>query len=1544
MVSYSTGSMNSLVDKLTKLKNTPVVIQGLKQELVNLQEDFLHKVSRRREMNLQVEAWMKLVRELVFDIEDWIDQKPAMTDMEDLEEEIDRFKARIEHARELCERYNLVLEAPTYPRNPSVLSGKVAIESPLLYEKKTRLYALQDPTDELVKHLTSDHEKMLKVVSIVGVEGLGKTTLAKEIYAKIQPQGQFDCHAFVTLGRRPLSMRATLMEILRQVKLSQKKKVKPKSSTMRGGRRKPQQDLQKVISELWEYLASERYFILLDGIWSTRAWKIINCALPNEKRGSRVLTTTCISDVAECCSVHPSDVYWMKALSKMNCRSLYQELIRQEERPAEYDEVTMNMVDVCGGIPLAVTVTAGLFGMKCEELAELEKMFGKSDNLSSLEQYSASERMIKILNMSYAALSQPLKSCLLYLSVFREDYTIKKDRLIRLWVAEGFIPRKQQETRGGETRDEETGRGEETKNQETRDEDTRGEEKTEEKTTRGEIIRDEESLWQTGERYFNELITRRLIQPVFDYSDDQPVGCTIHGAILHFIKSLSSKGNFVTEGGADLSSRGSTDKVRRLMLDCYNDEDEDGDGTLASIQAHLSRVRSITIMGAIEGMADRSALTVSGKVKGMPVLPTFKLIRMLDLEDTDNLKSQHLRGIGGLVLLKHLAVAGTDIDMLPEEIGELEQLETLDLRRTNLTILPASIGKQKSLAHLLIDPAVELPKEILEMKALEEVSTIGIDSSRGSIDLVVKLLKKSQQLSVLGVSLDGSHLSSDNKSVRSFLGHAKGLFEQVASSTGLRSLSLSLDYLHGDLLGLLLESPPFDQLRRFKLTISPPVLKGTAQKLASLVSVTHMDIAIAELDDAVICVLGELPNLVLLKLLSVVIVSSASKKGMNSRCTVGVDHGFKRLKVFSLKCIFRGTELKFTEGAMPELQRLSLGLIAQETLSLYGNFSFGIEHLSSLTRVHVTINCKSATPSEVKSAEDAIKEQLAPIVFSTLNQDLMQTDHKASRTTLKVEDAITPQEVIFSVERMAEFSTTNQHLMLPDKAKKSTSTKIWVNGGKVKSLILLLATLAATITYQAGLHPPGGVWQDDRDGHHAGFPILLSTQPSRYKVFLYCNSCAFVLSMVAILIMLMVKEENIRITLLVSMILDMVALMGAYVAGSRRDARSSIYVVAMACGVIVYVLIHLLCTTELMKKRHNWLLLVATLIAAGTYQAGLNPPGDFRGHQDDGPAAGDPVLKQKDGHRFRAFFYCNTVSFMATMALVLFFTGTNLYTRAIRCYTLYGCIVMALVCLVAVYAGGIVKRVHASTYVFVLLAMVVSVVGVHTIQSLAFLLKKEVEAEVEEDDEDGCSAVFGHAHQPRSRPRPGHIPRPRLGLGSAQETKYRQVYASHIYLMFIGILAAVSTYQAGLNNPLDRIWQENGNHMVAATSSVLYDRYWDDRYSRRYLAFFYTNSTAFLASVIVITLQLQQILPWGHQNKNSKLLEFATNMTLILVLLCLMSAYTAGVARGWQDAIALFVLVLFCVAINAAPWIRGTLYSWMHHCKATAGTILACTT
>ncbi|EMS62715.1 Disease resistance protein RPM1 [Triticum urartu] len=929
MVSYSAGSVNSVVYKLTKLKDCSLVIEGLQKDLMILLESFSQVVVLPSKMNWQVQVCMKIVRELVFDIEDWIDQMPAMPNtggkLVDLEDEVKRFKARIEHA------------LSSELRDPASLPGhtQVTVASHILFEEKTALVGMEVPMDELVKHLTGEHEKRRKVVSILGVEGLGKTTLAKEVYSKIQ--GNFECRAFVTLGRRP-SIRETVQEILCQVNPSAEKKINLKIDPRHGRGTAP--DLKKLLTELWKYLATKRYFILVDGLWSTQAWKIINSALPNENNGSRVLTTTCISAVAQRCSVHPMDIYRIEPLNEEMSARLYLKLIRQKEWPADHAEVTKNMFKMCGGMPLALVLAAGLLAAKCKQLPEPEISV-----VSSVEQYSKSDGIMKTLQMSYDALSLPLRSCLLYLSVFRGGCTIKKDRLIRLWIAERLIPRKDDERRAQEIRGD---GGEETR--------VEGGEIIGYEENGGKETGDEKSLWETGQLYFKELIIRRLIQPVFNYNDDQPVGCTVHGVILDFINSLSSKGNFVTVGGAHLS----TDMVRRFSLDCFNNNDEDRDATLASFAMHLSRVRSMIVLGDIEGIAGRSALTLSGKIDGTPVLPSFKLLRVLDLEGTYHLRSRHLQGIGGLVLLRYLGAAETAIDSLPEEIGELGQLETLNLRKTKMpSTLPTSMAKQKMLAHLLIDGTVKLPSEILKMQGLEEVSTVGVYSSR-SIDSVAELLRKSERLRVLGIRLDGSHLSNDNESVRTFL---------------------------------------------MEVT-----------RMASLFSVTHLDIEIVRLEDEAVRALGGLPHLVLLKLVSSggIRFSSQLKWNPEGRCKVGVDHGFKCVKVLSLICRSGGTELEFTPGAMKELQRLTLDFSAREALCIYGNFSFGIEHLSSLTRVHAMISCKCAVASEVNTVKDAIREQAGNL---------------SSKPTI-------------------EFTTINEHMIIPDhKAKTAAvSPKIWLNG------------------------------------------------------------------------------------------------------------------------------------------------------------------------------------------------------------------------------------------------------------------------------------------------------------------------------------------------------------------------------------------------------------------------------------------------------------------------------------------------------------------
>lgn len=262
---------------------------------------------------------------------------------------------------------------------------------------------------------------------------------------------------------------------------------------------------------------------------------------------------------------------------------------------------------------------------------------------------------------------------------------------------------------------------------------------------------------------------------------------------------------------------------------------------------------------------------------------------------------------------------------------------------------------------------------------------------------------------------------------------------------------------------------------------------------------------------------------------------------------------------------------------------------------------------------------------------------------------------------------------------------------------------------------MLLATLAASITYQAGLDPPGGLWQDDRHGHKTGESVLLTTHPGRYMVFFYSNSAAFVASLVVIM---MVQSTFLlqRHTLEAALILDLFGLICAYAAGSCRDVSTSVYVVALAGVVLVYVVIHIIFFTldqkadndkpEEMNNKREVLLLLAILVATLTYQAGLTPPGGFWpatfADKSGRHHAGYPVLHDTYPKRYNAFFYCNAASFMTSVALILLLVNPALYKVGIRCYALYVCMVAGMFGLVGAYTAGSSRRLRTSIYVLVL--------------------------------------------------------------------------------------------------------------------------------------------------------------------------------------------------------------------------------------------------
>ncbi len=180
--------------------------------------------------------------------------------------------------------------------------------------------------------------------------------------------------------------------------------------------------------------------------------------------------------------------------------------------------------------------------------------------------------------------------------------------------------------------------------------------------------------------YFNDLINRSLIEPI-GVKYGQAKACRVHDIILGYIKCKATKENFITS--LDSTAPGCTIecKLRRLSVNYRNEKDVNIQTSL-----DLSHVRSLTIFENSE----RTSLF------------DFKFLRVLDLVYRDSM-GDLFANVENLFHLKYLRISSHLMDYLPEKIGELQYLETLDITLTNVDILPSTITKFQRLACLFIN-------------------------------------------------------------------------------------------------------------------------------------------------------------------------------------------------------------------------------------------------------------------------------------------------------------------------------------------------------------------------------------------------------------------------------------------------------------------------------------------------------------------------------------------------------------------------------------------------------------------------------------------------------------------------------------------------------------------------------------------------------------------------------------------------------------------------------------------------------------------------
>uniref|UniRef100_A0A7N0RD24 Uncharacterized protein n=1 Tax=Kalanchoe fedtschenkoi TaxID=63787 RepID=A0A7N0RD24_KALFE len=538
-----------------------------------------------------------------------------------------------------------------------------------LANKTSSIYGRSMDTHKIVRMLNSreGNDDALRVIPLVGMAGIGKTTLAGLVFHEYKSLNQsFGLPGWLVRLVRRIHNSSNFLgfDLKGWVHVSDEFDVtrvfKSLLESITGQESKVDNNFELLLQELRDKLQGRRFLIVVDDLWSTKPgdWDVLRTCFSVGDPGSRVIVTTRSIVVARTVTTTHDFFHELEKLSRDESWELFADNVFGKKNPrvnSRLKKIGKEIVSRCEGLPLAIKIIGGLLRSKGNDESEWTSIL-KNEIWSNT-------KILPSLRLSYYHLPMGVKNCFAFCSIFRKHYTFSMEEVVMLWVGEGLI----------------------------------------DNFCEGNPCED------VARTYFTHLCSTCFFQEITSGGSEFVMHNLIHDLAVCVSRGLS----------VDLDNL----NVQSRRLSYIQGKEESLLNNMSRKQVrYLSHLRTLLPLREDWSSRGGQGFHLDNKLFG-DLLSNFKLLRVLCLGGY--VISKLPDSVVDMKLLRYLDLSRTDIDHLPDKICRLINLQILFLTCCrNLKRLPSEICNLVNLRHLHIDGTnlKEMPDGIGRMKNIRTLS------------------------------------------------------------------------------------------------------------------------------------------------------------------------------------------------------------------------------------------------------------------------------------------------------------------------------------------------------------------------------------------------------------------------------------------------------------------------------------------------------------------------------------------------------------------------------------------------------------------------------------------------------------------------------------------------------------------------------------------------------------------------------------------------------------------------------------------------------